>query len=170
MGLSPTTSTTMTLALGDAIAIALLERKGFTPDDFQLLHPRGQLGRLILKVSDIMHVGEEIPLIDRNASMADVILVMTAKRFGCVGVTGANDRIVGIVTDGDLRRHMERGLLERTVENVMTVPPVTIRPQALAAEALGLMNARSITNLFVVEGDGTVGILHIHDCLRAGIA
>lgn len=170
MGLSPTTSTTMTLALGDAIAIALLERKGFTTDDFQLLHPRGQLGRLILKVSDIMHAGAEIPLIDHNASMGDAILVMTAKRLGCVGVTGANGRLVGIVTDGDLRRHMEQGLLQRTAENVMTAPPVTIRPQALVAEALGLMNARSITNLFVVEDGAAVGILHVHDCLRAGVA
>lgn len=169
MGLSPTTSTTMTLALGDAIAIALLERKGFTTDEFQLLHPRGQLGRLILKVSDIMHVGDELPLIDRNAPMADAILVMTAKHFGCVGVTDTEGRLMGVITDGDLRRHMDQGLLEQSAEHVMTAAPVTIRPQALAAEALGLMNARSITNLFVVDGDETAGILHIHDCLRAGV-
>ncbi len=169
MGLSPTTSTTMTLALGDAIAIALLERKGFTTDEFQLLHPRGQLGRLILKVSDIMHVGDELPLIDRNAPMADAILVMTAKHFGCVGVTDAEGRLMGVITDGDLRRHMDQGLLEQSAEHVMTAAPVTIRPQALAAEALGLMNARSITNLFVADGDEIAGILHIHDCLRAGV-
>ncbi len=170
MGLSPTTSTTMTLALGDAIAIALLERRGFTTDDYELLHPGGQLGRLLLKVSDIMHDGKDIPLIDATASMAEVILEMTEKRLGCVGVTGPDGGLAGIITDGDLRRQMSPRLIEKTAGEAMTASPVTIRPEALVVEAVRIMNERSITNLFVIGGDEVVGILHVHDCLRAGIS
>jgi arabinose-5-phosphate isomerase len=171
MGLAPTTSTTMMMALGDALAIALFERKGFSPRDFQVLHPGGQLGRQLLRVSDIMHGADAVPLVKSDTVMAEAILVMTAKSFGCVGVTDASGRLVGIITDGDLRRHMGDGLLRSPVESVMNAQPKTIRPQALAAEALGQMNAQAITSLFAVdEQRRPLGILHIHDCLRAGIA
>ena len=171
MGLAPTTSTTMMLALGDALAVALLERKGFSQSDFQLLHPGGQLGRHLLRADDIMHADAAMPLVPVGGAMAEAILVMTAKSFGCVGVTDARGRLVGIVTDGDLRRHMGDHLLRSTVEEVMNRQPKTIRPQALAAEALGQMNAHAITSLFVVdEAQRPLGILHIHDCLRAGVA
>jgi len=168
-GLAPTTSTTVMLALGDALAVALLERKGFTADAFQVLHPGGQLGRNLLRVSDVMHGGEKIPLVDQDAPMADALLTMTMCSFGCIGVLQNDVKLIGIITDGDLRRHMS-GLLEKTAADVMTGNPKTIRPNALAAEALGHMNANTITSLFVVEDARPVGILHIHDCLRAGIA
>jgi arabinose-5-phosphate isomerase len=175
IGLAPTTSTTMMLALGDAIAVALMERKGFSAEDFQTLHPGGQLGRQLgrqlLRVSDLMHEGTSVPLVKRGASMSDAILVITAKSFGCVGIIDEAGRLVGIVTDGDLRRHMGVSLLAERVETVMTPTPKTIRPQALVAEALGLMNAQAITSLFVVDDAWRpLGILHIHDCLRAGVA
>lgn len=170
MGLAPTTSTTLMLALGDAIAIALLERKGFSADDFFVFHPRGKLGQKFLRVAELMHRGDELPLIDDDSVMADALLVMTAKRFGCVGVTDGKGKLCGVVTDGDLRRHMSGELLQRPTKTVMTADPKTIRPQALAAEALGVMNEKKITSLFVVEDGLPVGILHIHDCLRAGVA
>jgi arabinose-5-phosphate isomerase len=171
MGLAPTTSTTMMLALGDALAMALLERKGFSTADFQRLHPGGQLGRQLLTVNDIMHRGDAMPLVALGTDMADAILVMTAKTFGCVGVTDATKKLVGIITDGDLRRHMGETLLRSNVEKVMTKQPKTIRPQALAAEALGVMNQQSITSLFAVDAERRpLGIVRIHDCLRAGIA
>ncbi|HXP76365.1 MAG TPA: KpsF/GutQ family sugar-phosphate isomerase [Stellaceae bacterium] len=171
LGLAPTTSTTMMLALGDAIAVALLERKGFSVDDFQALHPGGQLGLQLLRVADIMHEGAAVPLVKRGASMADTILIITAKSFGCAGVIDDAGRLIGIITDGDLRRHMGSALLAERVETVMTATPKTIRPQALAAEAVGQMNAQAITSLFVVDDAWhPLGILHIHDCLRAGVA
>jgi len=171
MGLAPTTSTTMMLALGDALALALLERRGFSESDFQRLHPGGQLGRQLLRVADIMHGGDAVPLVPRGASMSEAILVMTAKSFGCVGITDADGRLQGIVTDGDLRRHMGDALLRTKVEAVMSGRPKTIRPQALAAEALGQMNAQAITSLFVIDAQRRpLGILHVHDLLRAGVA
>ena len=181
MGLAPTTSTTMMIALGDAIAVALLERKGFSSEDFQVLHPGGQIGRQLLRVSDIMHSGDAVPLVKLGTLTGEAILVITAKSFGCAGVVDAAGGLAGIVTDGDLRRHLgldgktasPRGdlVLSAPVEAVMTPTPKTIRPQALAAEALGQMNAQAITSLFVVDEMGKpLGILHIHDCLRAGIA
>ena len=170
LGLAPMTSTTMMLALGDALAVALLERKGFSTDDFQVLHPGGKLGKMLLRVKDIMHDGEELPLAGPDASLADSILTMTAKRFGCVGIVDDGGRLMGVITDGDLRRHMGPGLLGYAAAQVMTDRPATIRPQALVSEALGLMNARKITNLFVVDDRFPVGILHIHDCLHAGVA
>ena len=171
MGLAPTTSTTMMMALGDALAVALLERKGFSSSDFQRLHPGGQLGRQLLRVGDIMHEGDAMPLVPAGTVMAEAILVMTQKSFGCVGVTDAAGKLVGIVTDGDLRRHMGDNLLGTAVEAVMSAQPKTIRAQALAAEALGQMNALSITSLFALdEQRRPLGILHIHDCLRAGVA
>ncbi len=169
MGLAPTTSTTMTLAMGDALAVALLERRGFTSDDFQLLHPGGQLGKQLLKVGDIMHAGSEIPVVAPGEKMADVLITMTAKHFGCVGVVRGS-RLAGIITDGDLRRHMSPDLLRRKAGDVMTASPVTISSNALAAEALGIMNDRTITTLFVVDDGKLVGIVHIHDILHSGVA
>jgi len=170
MGLAPTTSSTMMLALGDAMAVALLERKGFSSADFKLLHPGGKLGQRLLKVADIMHTGDELPLVQPDAVMSDVILEITAKRFGCVGIVGKSGDLDGIITDGDLRRHMGDALLNATAGEVMTAGARTIGPDALASEALAVMNTLSITNMFVVDNGGPVGIVHIHDCLRAGVA
>ncbi len=170
MGLAPTTSTTIMLALGDAIAVALLERRGFSPDQFHVLHPGGRLGRRFLRVADLMHAGDAMPLVRPGTSMADAVLVMSEKRLGCVGVLDDKGSLAGIVTDGDLRRHMGPDLLARPVAEIMTAHPKTIRRAALAAEAVGFMSQRQITTLWVVEDDKPVGILHIHDCLRAGVA
>ncbi|MGE0719213.1 MAG: SIS domain-containing protein [Alphaproteobacteria bacterium] len=172
MGLAPTTSTTMMLALGDALAIALLERKGFTADKFRTFHPGGHLGRRLMRVADIMHGPAELPLVRPDTPMTDAILEMSAKSFGCVGVVDADSRLIGIITDGDLRRHMADGLLGRSAGEVMTARPKSIRPQALAAEALAQMNqsAHPFTSLFVVDGGRPVGLVHVHDCLRAGVA
>ncbi|MCK5275100.1 MAG: KpsF/GutQ family sugar-phosphate isomerase, partial [Alphaproteobacteria bacterium] len=170
MGLAPTTSTTASLALGDALAVSLLERKGFSPQDFQVFHPGGKLGQTLLRVSDLMHKGDAMPLCAADTPMKEAILAITAKSFGCVGVLDADGRLTGVVTDGDLRRHMEFDLLNQPAGDVMTADPKTIRPQALAAEAVAVMNKYSITGLFVVEDGKPAGILHIHDCLRAGIA
>ncbi len=171
MGLAPTTSTTMMMALGDALAIALLERKGFTPSDFHVLHPGGRLGKKLLRVGDIMHGPAEIPLVAPSSPMSDAILVMTAKSFGCVGVIDGEKRLIGIITDGDLRRHMGDSLLGRKAEEIMHRRPITTPPAALAAEALGLMNRSAITALFVIDAERRpIGFLHLHDCLRAGVA
>jgi arabinose-5-phosphate isomerase len=170
MGLAPTTSTTMMMALGDALALALLERKGFSSADFHVFHPGGRLGRRLLRVRDIMHQEGEVPLISPAARMSDAILVMTAKSFGCVGVCEADGRLIGVITDGDLRRHMGDSLLVQTVGAVMHRDPKTITAAALAADALGMMNRFAITSLFVIdEGGRPVGFLHMHDCLRAGV-
>ncbi len=170
MGLAPTTSTTVMLALGDAIAVAMLERKGFSADDFHVLHPGGKLGRRLLRVSAIMHTGEALPLATAETPMTEVVLAMSSKGFGCVGIVDADGRLSGIITDGDLRRHMGNDLLQLSAAQVMNFAPKAIRPDALASEALGFMNGRSITNLFVVEDGKPVGIIHVHDCLRAGVA
>jgi len=170
MGLAPTTSTTMTLALGDALAVALMEHRQFTPEHFREFHPGGKLGARLAKVGDLMHGAGEMPLVPTGTSMPDALLTMSQKSFGVVGVTDAGGRLAGIVTDGDLRRHMD-GLLDRTVDTVMTADPLTIGAEDLAEKALGVMNGRKITCLFVVAPDRTpLGILHIHDCLRAGVA
>nr|WP_232475129.1 KpsF/GutQ family sugar-phosphate isomerase [Roseomonas rubea] len=175
MGLAPTTSTTMQLALGDAIAVALLTRRGFTAADFRVFHPGGKLGARLSRVRDLMHGPAELPLAPPGTAMDAAIVAMTARRFGCLGVQGADGRLLGIITDGDLRRALEAGggaaLLGRTADQVMTRAPRTVQPETLAAEALHLMNARSITAVFVVDAEGRpVGILHIHDLLRAGVA
>jgi len=170
MGLAPTTSTTMMLALGDAIAVALIERRGFSKADFQVFHPGGKLARRLLRVVDLMHAGDEVPLVGRDTAMADALIVMTEKRLGCVGVVDDGGGLAGIITDGDLRRQMSDQLLTRKAGDVMTDSPLTISPTALASEALGLMNARQITTLFVIEEGRPSGVLHIHDCLQAGVA
>jgi arabinose-5-phosphate isomerase len=170
---APTTSTTSTMALGDALAVALLERRGFSADDFRVLHPGGRLGKRLLKVADIMHGGDELPLIAATASMSEALLTMTAKSFGCIGIVDGDGRLAGIITDGDLRRHMSPDLLDRRTDEIMTANPRTIGPNALASEAVHMMNNRPrgpITSLFVVDGGRPAGIVHIHDCLRAGVA
>ncbi|MFZ4540305.1 MAG: KpsF/GutQ family sugar-phosphate isomerase [Rickettsiales bacterium] len=166
---APTTSTTMMLAFGDALAVALIEQKGFSKNDFGVYHPGGKLGSQFIRVADLMHKSEELPLVEEGAPMQQVLLTMTAKRFGCAGVMNVSGTMTGIVTDGDLRRHMGEQLIHKSAKEVMTANPVTIVPAMLAAEALGIMNAKSITSLFVVEAGTPVGILHIHDCLRAGV-
>src|ERR1043166_9687492 len=164
LGLAPTTSTTMMLALGDALAIALLERRGFTANDFHALHPSGHLGQQLRRVDQLMHAGKDMPLVAPGTAMSQAIIEMTAKRLGCVGVAKENGALQGLITDGDLRRHMATDLLNRRVEEVMTHNPRTIRPQATVAEAVGLMTMVEprVTSLFVVEGDRPVGLLHIH--------
>ncbi|MCA0357311.1 MAG: KpsF/GutQ family sugar-phosphate isomerase [Proteobacteria bacterium] len=165
---APTTSTTLQIALGDAIAVALLERRGFTASDFRVFHPGGKLGAMLRTVGDLMHGAGELPLVSAEAAMPDALLVMSEKRFGAVGVIDGAGRLTGLITDGDLRRHMD-GLLAHTAGEVMTRAPLTITPGALAAEALKLMNDRRITVLFVVEDQRPVGVLHVHDLLRAGV-
>ena len=170
MGIAPTTSTTMMLALGDALAVALLERKGFSADDFRQLHPGGKLGQKLLRVADLMHVGKELPLIGEDAGMQDAILTITAKTYGCVGVVNPAGDLVGIITDGDLRRHMSENLLSQAVDDVMTKNPKTIRPDQLAGEAMGILNAMKVNVLFVVENRKPVGLVRFHDLLRIGVA
>lgn len=171
-GIVPTTSTTMTLALGDALAVALMKHRRFTPDKFREFHPGGKLGARLARVRDLMHGAGALPLAASGTAMSDALLIMSQKGFGVVGVADDDGKLRGIVTDGDLRRHMA-GLLELTVDEVMTRSPLTIGPDALAEEALALMNARKITCLFVVDpaaSDNVAGLIHIHDCLRAGVA
>lgn len=172
LGLAPTSSTTATLVMGDVLASALMVRKGFTEDDFHIRHPGGKLGSILRHVSDIMHTGDEMPLIKDTAIMQDALLTMSAKMLGCVGITNDKGELVGMITDGDLRRWMSPDLIEEKVAKVMTKNPRTIAPDALIAEAVNVMNntGRGITNLFVVEGKKPIGVLHIHDCLRAGVS
>ena len=165
-GIVPTTSTTMTLALGDAIAIALMEHRKFTAEHFRTFHPGGKLGALLSKVGDLMH--RDMPLVRDDAPMSEALLVISQKGYGVTGVTDADGRLAGIITDGDLRRHMQ-GLLDRSAAEVMTSNPRIIAPDALAEAALAEMQSRKITCLFVSEGGRPCGILHIHDCLRAGL-
>jgi arabinose-5-phosphate isomerase len=170
IGVVPTTSTAMMLALGDALAIALMEARDFTPANFRDFHPGGRLGARLTRVRDLMHKGEALPLVAEDTPMTEALLAISRKGFGVTGVTDEGGRIVGIVTDGDLRRHME-GLLARRAGEVMTAAPRTIAPDALAEEAVALMNAHRITCLFVPDEDGRpLGLIHIHDCLRAGLA
>ncbi len=175
-GLAPTTSTTLMLALGDALAITLLERRGFTAKDFQTFHPGGKLGQQLMRVTDIMHKESEIPLIAQTAAMTDVLAAITKGGFGCVGLTDAQGKLAGIITDGDIRRHMAPDFMSRAARDIMTKTPRTIAPEALVGEAMGIMNdvkntGRKITTLFVVDAANTpMGLLHIHDCLKAGFA
>jgi arabinose-5-phosphate isomerase len=165
---APTTSTTMQIALGDALAVALLERRGFSAANFRIYHPGGKLGAQLRTVAELMHGKDELPLVDPTTPMSQALLVMTERRFGCVGVRAADGTLAGVVTDGDLRRHLA-GLMERTAGEVMTPSPITIAPGAPATEALRMLEDK-ITVLFVVEDGAPVGILHIHDLLRAGVA
>ena len=171
VGLAPTTSTTLTMALGDALAVALMERRHITPERFAEFHPGGWLGARLVTVGELMATGNAIPLVPEGAAMPDALLVMTQKGYGIVGTTDALGRLTGVITDGDLRRHMV-GLLEQTARDVATPSPRVIAPAKLAQEALALMNRYKITCLFVCETElpaVPVGILHVHDCLRAGV-
>ena len=166
---APTTSTTMMLGWGDALAVALMEKKGFSREDFGVFHPGGKLGAQFIRVGNLMHGSDELPLVSEATPMHEAILTITAKHFGCAGVTDKTGALIGIITDGDLRRNMGDGLMEKTASEVMHRNPATITAPMLAAEALGIMNSKSITCLFVVEAAKPIGILHIHDCLRAGV-
>jgi len=170
-GLTPTTSTMMQLALGDALAIALLESRGFTAEDFHVLHPGGRLGASLHFVRDVMHRDAEIPLARRGAAMSEAITVMGEKRLGCVGIVDDSGKLVGIITDGDIRRHLGGpDLLARKVDSVMTRTPKTVAPDTLVGAALDTLNQTKITALFVVEAGKPVGIIHMHDLLRIGVA
>jgi arabinose-5-phosphate isomerase len=166
-GVVPTSSTTMTLALGDALAVALMEHRQFTPDHFRTFHPGGKLGARLAKVRDLMH--REMPLVAEDTPMADVLLAITAKGFGVAGVVDPRGHLTGIITDGDLRRHM-RGLLDLRARDVMTHNPLCVSPDDLGERAMAVMDSRKITCLFAVTDGRAEGILHIHDCLRAGLA
>src|SRR5471032_1051544 len=168
--LAPTTSALMQLALGDALAIALLESHGFTAVDFGMLHPGGKLGTLLKQVRDLMHSGESVPLAPLGTPMSEAILQMSAKGFGCVGITDAPGSLIGIITDGDLRRHMRNNLLDARVDEVMTKAPKTVRPDQLISETLEILNSMKVTALFAVDAGKPVGVIHIHDLLRAGAA
>jgi arabinose-5-phosphate isomerase len=170
LGLAPTTSTTTMLALGDALAVVLLGRRGFSRNAFADLHPGGKLGARLVRVRQLMHEGAALPLVPAGTRMDDAVLVMTEKRLGCVGVVDRAGALVGIVTDGDLRRHMAPDLLARPVDLLMTGRVRTIVPEALAVDAVREMNAAAITVLFVVAGGRPVGAIHLHDCLKAGVA
>lgn len=168
--LAPTTSSLMQLALGDALAIALLESRGFTDRDFHMLHPGGRLGALLKFVRDVMNTGASLPLIPLGSRMSDAIVEISAKGMGCVGVTDPRGQIVGIITDGDLRRHMRPGLTEATVDEIMTKGPKICRSDQLVSEVIEVLNSSKITTIFVVENAKPVGIVHLHDLLRIGVA
>jgi arabinose-5-phosphate isomerase len=170
MGLAPTTSTTLMLGYGDALAVALMGRRDFSKDDFRVLHPGGSLGQALLRVGDIMHKGEALPLVSEVERMSEVVIVMTSKGFGCAGVIDGAGKLIGIITDGDLRRHMAPGLMGEMAARVMTHNPATIAKTALVAEAVHTMNAgkKPITCLFVTDKERPIGIVHLHDCLRVG--
>ena len=169
-GLAPTTSTLLQLALGDALAIALLEDKGFTAKNFREFHPGGKLGAQLKHVSDVMRKEDALPLSEPLTKMSDALVVMTEKACGCLGIIDAHGKLVGILTDGDLRRHMSSNLLNLRIQDVMTKSPKTIEPDALTSEALEILNSKSITSIFVIDGAGKpIGLIHIHDLLRIGV-
>jgi arabinose-5-phosphate isomerase len=173
LGLAPTASTTAALAMGDALAVALLERKGFREEDFALSHPGGSLGRrLLLRVRDAMHQGAEVPRVAPDTPMRDAILEITRGRLGITTVVDGDDRLLGVISDGDLRRRLSEGtdFLDAPAEAVMTRGPKTITPDALAAEAVALMERHAITSLVVTEGGPIAGLVHLHDLLKLGIA
>ncbi len=170
LGLAPTTSTTMMLALGDALAVALLERHGFSEEDFQVFHPGGSLGMKLLRVSDLMHTADRLPLCGPDTKMKEAVDIISSKPFGCIGVVDTAGALIGIITDGDLRRQMGPDLLGKSVEEVMTPAPKTIVARALAAEALQVMDSFKITTLFVIEKGRPFGLIQLYDCLRADVA
>jgi len=169
-GVAPTTSTTMQVAIGDCLAIALLEHKGFTAHDFKVFHPGGSLGASLKFVADVMHTGERLPLVGEDKIMSEALVTMTQKSFGCLGVVDGKGRLVGMITDGDLRRHMGAELLQARVRDIMTRKPDTLSPATLASAALEQINSLTRTQMFVVEKGRPVGIVHVHDLLRAGVA
>jgi len=170
LGLAPTNSTTATLVLGDILTVAMLERKGFSKEDFNERHPGGKLGSILQRVSDLMHVGDKMPVLSEKSDMQTALLEMTSKCLGCVGFVDENGNLTGMLTDGDLRRCLNAQTFNKDVYSVMTKNPKTISKDALAQEAMKLMNDKKITNLFVVENGKPIGVIHIHDLLGAGLA
>ena len=170
LGLAPTSSTTATLVLGDILTIRMIERKGFSKEDFNDRHPGGKLGSILKRVSDLMHTGQDMPLLDENTNMQAVLLEMTSKRLGCVGFVNSAGILTGILTDGDLRRCLSAQILSEKAADLMTRNPKTIAPEAMTAEALKIMHDKKITNLFVVDNLKPVGVIHIHDLLNNGVA
>ena len=166
LNITPTTSTSMMLVLGDSIALALLKMRGFNYEDFKIFHPGGNIGKDLNKVSDIMHTGNKLPLINENALMDKALITMTKKSFGCLGIISSTKELVGIITDGDLRRKMDHDITKKTVQKVMTKNPLTIDKDFFIGEALNLMNNKKITSLFICDKKYPIGIIHIHDCLR----
>src|SRR4051794_20211475 len=169
-GLAPTTSTLLQLAIGDALAVALLEARGFTPDHFRTLHPGGKLGAGLTLIREVMHTGDELPLVPLGTLMPDAMMMLSKKRFGCVCVVDPEGRLAGIVTDGDLARNLDRNLAETSVDAIMTVNPKIAKPQMLANTALSLLNEHNVSALIVVDNERPVGIVHFHDLLRIGAA
>ncbi len=168
--MAPTTSAIMMMAYGDAIAVALYKKRGFTDSDYRILHPGGNIGAKLLKLKDLMHQGKELPLVGINETVFEAILIMTSKRFGSIGVLNEQRKLVGIITDGDLRRNMDINFKEIKVGEIMTLDPITLHEDKLASEALGIMNQKSITAIFIVDNFGNpIGIIHIHDLLRVGV-
>lgn len=174
MGMAPTTSSTMMLALGDALAVALMERRGFSKDDYRVLHPGGKLGQSLVRVSDVMHTGDALPLVTGNVPMGDMLAELVDKRFGCVGILDDDKKLIGIFTDGDLGRNITADLMSKSAFDVMTKTPKTIHAGSLLAEAAGMMREKRIWALFVYEQDETnasaqpIGFIHVRDCIKAG--
>jgi arabinose-5-phosphate isomerase len=169
IGKAPTTSTTMTLALGDALAVALMRLRGFASEDFHVFHPGGKLGAQMSTVAELMHSGDKVPLVSADTPMSEALLEMTSKGFGMAGVTDEQGRLAGVISDGDLRRNMEN-LMSRTAIEIANRDPVTVAGDCLAAQALALLNERKIGALIVVDDmQRPIGVLHVHDCLRAGV-
>ncbi len=166
LSLAPTTSTSMMLVLGDAIALTLLKVKGFNIDDFKTIHPKGNIGKDLKNVSEIMHTGNKLPIIKEKTLMDKAIIIMTKKSFGCLGIISNKGNLIGIITDGDLRRKMSSDIIKKTVKFVMTKKPLTIDEDCLIGEALNIMNNKKVTSLFVCKSNKPVGIVHVHDCLR----
>ena len=172
LGLAPTSSTTATIVFGDILAIALMERKGFSSSNYKQRHPGGKLGAILQKVSDLMHTGDEMPILEENANMRQIIVTISSKMLGCVGIVNNDGNLVGMITDGDLRRamgsSMDSDLFNKTAKEIMTKNPKTTTPDTLVAETVNVMNSKGITQLFVVEHDKPIGVIHMHDCLRMG--
>ena len=170
LGLAPTSSTTTTLVLGDILTVGLIERKGFSKEDFNIRHPGGKLGSILKRVGDLMHTGKDMPILDENSNMQAVLLEMTSKCLGCVGFVNKDGELTGMLTDGDLRRCLTSSILEENAINLMTKNPKTVTKDIISAEALKIMHDKKITNMFVLEGKKPIGVIHIHDLLNNGVA
>jgi arabinose-5-phosphate isomerase len=170
LGLAPTSSTTATLVLGDVLTVGLIDRKGFSKEDFNVRHPGGKLGSILKRVGDLMHTGQDMPILDENSNMQAVLLEMTSKCLGCVGFVNQNGDFTGMLTDGDLRRCLSASILEERASNLMTKTPKTVTKDMISAEALKIMHDKKITNMFVLDGNKPIGVIHIHDLLNNGVA
>lgn len=170
LGLAPTNSTTATLVLGDVLTVALMARSSFSKEDFNARHPGGKLGSVLQRVKDLMHVGSDMPILQNNATVEQALIEMTVKRLGCVGFVDEDGKLVGILTDGDLRRCFSKDIIEKGVNEIMTKSPMTINKEIFASEAIRMMNQKCITNIFIVEDEKPIGVIHLHDLLKAGIA